>query len=51
MCEAIRRFQDVPGLWDAPETSAHDREEMVHMLIVRITIDIQTLQIPELIFP
>ena len=40
--EAIRRLaQDVPGLWGAPETSAQDRQEMVRLLIERITIDIQ----------
>jgi DNA invertase Pin-like site-specific DNA recombinase len=40
--EAIRRLaQDVPGLWGAPETRAQDRQEMVRLLIERITIDIQ----------
>jgi hypothetical protein len=40
--EAIRRLaQDVPGLGDAPETSAQDRQEMVRLLIERITIAIR----------
>jgi DNA-binding transcriptional MerR regulator len=40
--EAIRRLaQDVPGLWGAPETSAQDRQEMVRLVIERLTIDIQ----------
>jgi hypothetical protein len=40
--EAIRRLaQDIPGLWGVPETSAQDRQEMVRLVIERITIAIQ----------
>jgi DNA invertase Pin-like site-specific DNA recombinase len=37
--EAIRRLaQDVPTLWYAPETTSQDRQEMVRLLIERITV-------------
>lgn len=38
---AIGRFaQDVPALWEAPETPAQDRQEMGRLLLERVTIEV-----------
>jgi DNA invertase Pin-like site-specific DNA recombinase len=40
--EAIRRLaQDIPGVWDAPETTAQERQEIVRLLLERVTIEVQ----------
>ena len=40
--DAIRRFaHDVPGLWHAPETPPQDRQEIVRMLLQRVTVEVQ----------
>jgi len=39
--DAIGRFaQDGPALWEAPETTARDRQEMVRLVLERVTIDV-----------
>jgi hypothetical protein len=39
--EAIRRLaQDVPALWQAPETTAQDRQESVRLLVERVTVKV-----------
>jgi DNA invertase Pin-like site-specific DNA recombinase len=39
--DAIGRLaQDVPALWEAPETTAQDRQEMVRLLVERVTIEV-----------
>jgi hypothetical protein len=39
--EASRRFaQAVPALWEASETTAQDRPEMVRLLGERVTMDV-----------
>jgi Recombinase/Recombinase zinc beta ribbon domain len=40
--EMVRRLaQDVPALWAAPQTTPQDRQEIVRLLIERVTIDVQ----------
>jgi DNA invertase Pin-like site-specific DNA recombinase len=40
--EAIRHLAyDVPALWEAPETGPRERQEVVRLLLERVTIDIQ----------
>src|SRR3989441_3725269 len=40
--DAIRRLShDVPGLWHAPPTTAKDRQEIVRLLLERVTVDVQ----------
>jgi DNA invertase Pin-like site-specific DNA recombinase len=40
--EAIRHLaQDIPGVWGAPETTAQDRQEIVRLLLERVTIEVQ----------
>jgi DNA invertase Pin-like site-specific DNA recombinase len=40
--EAIRRLaHDIPGVWEAPETTAHERQEIVRVLLERVTIAVQ----------
>jgi hypothetical protein len=40
--DAIRRLShDVPGLWQAPPTTAKDRQEIVRLLLERVTVDVQ----------
>jgi DNA invertase Pin-like site-specific DNA recombinase len=40
--EAIRRLaQDIPGVWEAPETTAQERQEIVRLLLERVTIEVQ----------
>jgi DNA-binding transcriptional MerR regulator len=40
--EVVRRLAaDVPGLWYAPDTTAKDRQEMVRVLIKRVTVEVQ----------
>jgi hypothetical protein len=40
--DAIRRLShDVPGLWQAPLTTAKDRQEIVRLLLERVTVDVQ----------
>ena len=40
--EAIRHLaQDIPGVWEAPETTAQDRQEIVRVLLDRVTIEVQ----------
>ena len=40
--DAIRSLaQDLPGLWAAPETTAHDRQEIVRVLLEQVTVDVQ----------
>jgi DNA invertase Pin-like site-specific DNA recombinase len=40
--EAIRHLaQDIPGVWEAPETTAQDRQEIVRLLLERVTIEVQ----------
>jgi hypothetical protein len=39
--EAILRLaQDVPALWQAPETTAQDRQEIVRVLVERVTVNV-----------
>jgi len=39
--DAIGRLaQDVPALWEAPETTAQDRHEMVRLWLERVPIDV-----------
>ena len=39
--EAILRLaRDVPALWQAPETTAQDRQEIVRMLVERVTVNV-----------
>jgi hypothetical protein len=37
----LRLAHDVPGLWHAPETTPQDRQEIVRMLLKRVTVDVQ----------
>jgi len=40
--DAIRRLShDAPGLWHAPPTTAKDRQEIVRLLLERVTVDVQ----------
>src|SRR5262249_18101228 len=40
--EAILRLaQDVPALWHASETTPQDRQEIVRLLVDRVTVDVQ----------
>ena len=40
--DAIRRLShDVPGLWQAPLITAKDRQEIVRLLLERVTVDVQ----------
>ena len=40
--DAIRRFShDVPGLWQAPHTTAQDRQEIMRLLLERVTVAVQ----------
>ena len=32
--------RDVPALWQAPETTAQDRQEIVRVLVERVTVDV-----------
>jgi hypothetical protein len=37
--DAIRRFAyDVPGLWEAPETTPQERQEIVRVLLEQVTV-------------
>ena len=39
--EAILRWaQDVPAVWQAPETTAQDRQEIVRLLVERVTVNV-----------
>jgi hypothetical protein len=39
--EANRRLaRDVPALWQAPQTTAQDRQEIVRVLVERVTVDV-----------
>ena len=39
--EAILRLaQDVPAVWQAPETTAQDRQEIVRLLVERVTVNV-----------
>jgi len=39
--DAIGRLaQDVPALWEAPATTAQDRQERVRVWVARVTIDV-----------
>jgi DNA invertase Pin-like site-specific DNA recombinase len=39
--EAIRRLAcDVPGLWEAPETTPQERQEIVRVLLAQVTVDV-----------
>jgi hypothetical protein len=39
--EAILRFaHDVPALWHAAETTPHDRQEIVRVVVDRVTVDV-----------
>jgi len=37
----VRLAEDVPGLWQAPDTTAKDRQEMVRVLVKRVTVEVQ----------
>lgn len=40
--DAIRRLaQDLPGLWEEPETTSQDRQEIVRVLLEQITVEVQ----------
>jgi len=40
--EVVARLaEDVPGLWHAPDTTAQDRQEMVRVLVKRVTVEVQ----------
>ena len=40
--EAILRLaQDMPRLWAAPETAPQDRQEIVRLLLEKVTVDVQ----------
>ena len=39
--DAIRRLAyDVPGLWEAPETTPQERQEIVRVLLEQVTVDV-----------
>jgi DNA-binding transcriptional MerR regulator len=37
----VRLAEDVPGLWHAPDTTAKDRQEIVRVLVKRVTVEVQ----------
>jgi hypothetical protein len=37
----LRLAEDVPGLWYAPDTTATDRQEIVRVLVKRVTVEVQ----------
>jgi len=40
--EVVARLaEDVPGWWHAPDTTAQDRQEMVRVLVKRVTVEVQ----------
>jgi len=40
--EAIRRLAaDIPGLWNAPTTTAADRKEIIRQVVERVVVDVQ----------
>ena len=40
--DAIRRLaQDLPGLWNGPETTSQDRQEIVRVLLEQVTVEVQ----------
>src|SRR5215831_14368801 len=36
----VRLAQDVPAVWQAPETTAQDRQEIVRLLVERVTVNV-----------
>jgi DNA invertase Pin-like site-specific DNA recombinase len=36
----LRLAQDVPAVWQAPETTAQDRQEIVRLLVERVTVNV-----------
>jgi len=36
----VRLAQDVPAVWQAPETTAQDRQEIVRVLVERVTVNV-----------
>jgi DNA invertase Pin-like site-specific DNA recombinase/uncharacterized protein YndB with AHSA1/START domain/DNA-binding transcriptional MerR regulator len=37
----LRLAEDVPGLWYAPDTTAQDRQEIIRVLVKRVTVEVQ----------